>query len=300
MRYAKPPLTFEEQADLLLGRGLLGDRATMISRLQSVNYYRLSGYWHTMRDLASDPEGNPGHRFRAGSTFDDVWNRYVFDRQLRLLVMDAIERIEVGVRSQLAYHHAHRHGPFGYVMETGALEPGARTRFLKKLNKELERSHALFVRHFADKYGDSHSLPPLWMAVEIVPFGGVLSLYEGCSDDIRGEVARLFGVHHTVFDSWLVCLNTVRNICAHHERLWNRTLRNKPKIPAKAREWNEPSPIENNKVFSVLCICQWSLRRVAPQSRWHERLFRLLEAFPGISRSSMGFVDDWRTRAMWQ
>ena len=109
MKYTKPPLTFEQQADLLLSRGMQGDRSVMIDRLGAVNYYRLSGYWHIFRTGTS-------HQFRPNTTFDFVWQPYIFDRRLRLLVMDAIERIEVTVRTQLAYHHSHlARSPFGYA-----------------------------------------------------------------------------------------------------------------------------------------------------------------------------------------
>jgi abortive infection bacteriophage resistance protein len=85
----------------------------MRARVSAVNYYRLSGYWYPFR--------NPDDTFKAGTTFEAVWRRYVFDRRLRLLVMDAVERLEVAVRSQLAYHHAHQHGPFAYASEIASL-----------------------------------------------------------------------------------------------------------------------------------------------------------------------------------
>ena len=99
VKYTKEPLTFEQQADRLIRRGMQGDRELIVARLASVNYYRLSGYCYPFRNLDDT--------FRPGTTFAAVWQRYVFDRRLRLLVMDAIERIEVAVRFQLAYHHAH-------------------------------------------------------------------------------------------------------------------------------------------------------------------------------------------------
>ena len=100
MKYDKPPLSFDEQADRLIQRGMTGDRELMKTQLAAVNYYRLSGYWYPFR--------NPDDTFKPGTTFEMVWQRYAFDRRLRLLVMDAIERLEVAIRSQLAYHHAHK------------------------------------------------------------------------------------------------------------------------------------------------------------------------------------------------
>ncbi len=113
MEYNKPPLTVEEQAKLLIKRGLSGNLELIMSRLAAVNYYRLSGYWYPFR--------NPDDSFKPGTTFDNVWELYVFDRHLRLLVMDAIERIEISVRSQLAYNHSHTYGSFGYATQKAAL-----------------------------------------------------------------------------------------------------------------------------------------------------------------------------------
>jgi abortive infection bacteriophage resistance protein len=93
MNYDKPPLSFAAQADLLLKRGLIADRTLLIDRLKNVNYYRLSGYLYPYR-LAND-------NYKPGTTFDKVWRHYTFDRQLRLIVIDAIERFEVSIRKIL-------------------------------------------------------------------------------------------------------------------------------------------------------------------------------------------------------
>ncbi len=111
MKYTKRPLTFDEQVQQLVDRGLEGDPATIRNRLQSVNYYRLTGYLYPYRIQGSD-------NFVPGTQFETVWEQYAFDRRLRLLVMDAIERIEIAVRAQLAYHHAHTyHDPFAYATQ---------------------------------------------------------------------------------------------------------------------------------------------------------------------------------------
>ena len=109
MKYEKPALTFAEQANRLLSRGLVADHNELVNILKAVSYYRLSAYWHTFRI-----EGDPDDRLRPGTTLTMVWNRYVFDRQLRLLVMDAIERVEVAIRTQIINRHVLNYGPFGY------------------------------------------------------------------------------------------------------------------------------------------------------------------------------------------
>jgi abortive infection bacteriophage resistance protein len=151
VRYTKPPLTFEQQADRLLNRGMSGDRSVIISRLRSVNYYRLSGYWFPFRIPNPETPSSPSETFKPGTTFDEVWARYAFDRRLRLLVMDAIERVEVAVRTGIAYHHAHLHGPFAYAMDNASLPkltPDEYTQFSARVSVENGRSKETFVKHF--------------------------------------------------------------------------------------------------------------------------------------------------------
>lgn len=296
MKYAKPALSFEQQADQLIGRGMAGDRAVIISRLASVNYYRLSGYWFPFR--------NADDTFKDGTTFDGVWDRYVFDRRLRLHVMDAIERIEVAVRSQLAYHHAHEHGPFGYASDPASM-PKLTTQlhadFVLRIEEEVRRSKEVFVKHFRDKYGKDHAHLPIWMAAETMTFGSVLSLFKGSSHRIKQAVSSLFGMPDRVFDSWLMALNTIRNICAHHGRLWNRELGVKPVIPLATGypDWHTPVVVQNNRMFGVLTICRYCLSRIAPQSHWADRFRVLLAEFTRIPIRSMGFPIDWEKCPIW-
>ncbi len=237
MEYNKPPLTVEEQAKLLIKRGLSGNLELIMSRLAAVNYYRLSGYWYPFR--------NPDDSFKPGTTFDNVWELYVFDRHLRLLVMDAIERIEISVRSQLAYNHSHTYGSFGYATQKAALPKFDDCRYndcIRHVQEETLRSKETFVDHFRQKYGDYHEMLPVWMAAEVMSFGTILTFYRGSSHKVKQAVANVYKVPERVFDSWLLALNTVRNICAHHGRLWNRASGIKPLIPFQEEypEWHQP------------------------------------------------------------
>ena len=107
MEFTKPFLTFEEQADLLISRGMIADKGVLVEHLEDVGYYRLSGYWRIFR--------NDDETLREGATFERVWDLYVFDRQFRLVVLDAIERVEIYFRTQLAHMLARDTGKFGYL-----------------------------------------------------------------------------------------------------------------------------------------------------------------------------------------
>lgn len=294
MKYTKPPLSYEEQADQLLHRGLVAEREQLIATLKSVNYYRLSGYWYLYR--------NPNHTFKPGTKLSQIWNLYTFDRQLRLLVLDAIERVEIHVRSQLAYHLAQNTGPFGYLEEKNLpnINSDEHRELLSTLRQEYHKSKESFVTHFKEKYGNEHDLLPIWMVTEIMTLGSVLTLFRGVRTDIKKSMGKSFNIDEGVLKSWLRSLNASRNICAHHGRLWNRELGYKPKIPKKDPRWHRPVAVFNNRIFVILTILKYLLNYIAPQSKWSLRLENLLQSYPDIPRGPMGFSDNWQECPIWQ
>jgi abortive infection bacteriophage resistance protein len=197
VRYTKPATTFEQQADQLISRGMVGDRATMVARLSYVNYYRLSAYWRSFRKPGSTSHERLDE-FADGTEFETAWDHYVFDQRLRVLVMEAIERIEVATRTQLAYHHAHTWSPDAYATERASLprlidgpadDFRTRSAFLEKLRVNFEQNQDKpFVKHFKAKYTASPHLP-IWMAVELMSLGNVTTMYQGCADNVRDPVA---------------------------------------------------------------------------------------------------------------
>lgn len=305
MKYTKPALTIEDQADLLLSRGMQGDRDLMIARLKTTNYYRLSGYWQPFR--APDPNSNTAYldSFVPGTTFEEVWCRYTFDRHLRLVVMDAIERIEVCVRTQLTYEHSHRYGPFAYATDPLSLPkmtPDAFAEFTVRVQEETDRSKDTFAEHFRAKYGMDHqNRLPAWMMAEVIAFGTTLTFFKGSSKQVKQAVADQFALPEPVLESWLLTLNAVRNICAHHGRLWNRELGVKPYIPRLDlhKEWHTPVKVLPNRLFGVLTLCKWSLDRIAPQSHWPSRLHSLLQRSHRIPLDKMGFPANWLDCPIW-
>ena len=296
MNYTKPPLTVERQIALLSDRGMVGERKLMERALATVSYYRLSAYWYHRR--------NPDDSFQPGTTFESAWARYVFDRELRLHVMDAIETFEIAVRTQLSYHHAHSFSDaFAYVDDRGlpGLRQSERNTFRDKVRVEVGRSHEDFVIHFNKKYGNSHSDLPIWMATEVMSFGNVMRLFDGSPRQVRVAVAGYFGVPDVVFRSWILALNTVRNICAHHCRLWNRHIGTKPQIPHahKYPEWHAPVQVNNDRLFGILTIANYCVGKVVPESRWGARLRELLCSHATIPLKNMGFPGNWLDSPLW-
>ena len=219
--------------------------------------------------------------------------------------MDAIERIEIAVRSLMAYHHVHKHGAFAYALDPASLpklSPDECSDFLDRVGEETDRSRETFVEHFRTKYGGSNQYLPVWMVTEVMTLGSILTFFRNSPNKVKGAVAGEFGVPHKVFESWLLSLNTIRNIVAHHARLWNRVLGLKPIIPriSDYPDWHTPVKVENKRVFAILTICRHCLREIAPQSNWMEYLEDLLEDFPTIPTSYMGIPANWKECLIWR
>lgn len=289
MEYCKPFLPYEAQYRLLYERGMRGNRAEIISCLQKVGYYRLSGYWHIFKNLDNS--------FRNDTQFEKVWDYYVLDRQLRLLVFDAIERVEIFCRAKLAYCLAEKAGPFGYLQKEKLprLKPYEYQQLLARIKLCVDHSRDPFMVHFKQTY-DNYI--PYWILVNVLEFGLIVTLYKGASVEIRKAIAGELGVSSYVLDSWLKTLNVIRNIVAHHGRLWNRDLGVKPIIP-KAECWHDPVEIAPKKVFAVLTILNYLLNEVAPKTQWKERLMTLLTRYDEVDIRRMGFPDGWERSPLW-
>lgn len=292
MKYEKVWLSCEQQADQLISRGMNCDREYLIEHLRCVSYYRLSGYWYPFQH---------NNQFKKNTSFSTIWDRYVFDRQFRLIVLDAVERIEIFVRTQLAYELAEAHGAFGFLDRNNL--PGLNDQnydlFISKAQDAYKNSRESFTKHFKVKYGDSHDLPPYWILVEIIDFGQMYRLYQGAPKSIQKKIAQKLEVEAVILDSWLKTLNVCRNICAHHARLWNKVLGVKPKIPERDERWHNPR-ISNDRVFAVLTILSYSLSIIAPDSSWRSKLIALFEKHPDIPIASMGFLPGWEESPFWK
>lgn len=223
--FTKPATTHAQQLALLAQRGMVvDDEAQAAFYLQHLNYYRLGAYW-----LPFEAE-HATHTLRPGTRFADVLNLYVFDRELRLLVLDAIERVEVSMRSQWAYQLAHRHGPHAHLDVALAFHAGHWQTNLDKLQGEVTRSDEAFIKHLRTHYAEA--LPPVWAVCEVMSLGLLSRWFNNLKPmPTRRAIASVYGVDERVLESWLRHLSLVRNTCAHHSRLWNREFTITPLLP---------------------------------------------------------------------
>jgi abortive infection bacteriophage resistance protein len=179
--------------------------------------------------------------------------------------------------------------------------------WLVKHAKLINRSREEFIKHNKQKYG----LPlPIWVACEVWDFGCMSTLFAGLTTEMQDNIAAAYGVSDgRVFASWLRSLNYLRNVCAHHSRLWNRNVVDQPKLPAVGEVpaldgfQGNPNASLRARPFVLLCICQHLMTVINPSSGWGQRLVSLLQRdFPdlrhvGLTLNGMGVDASWEQRA---
>ncbi|GAA4826223.1 Abi family protein [Tomitella cavernea] len=311
--YAKPPLALDDLVDRLAQRGLdIPDRDRARRYLRHIGYYRLSPYTIPFHQQGA------GHLFREGVRFDDVLDLYVFDRALRLLVMDALERAEVAIRAALTDHMSTTYNdPHWYTDPSHFHFPGKHSTLLKIVrdtcDTQLRRKpdvedgqllHRSALEHYLTTYR-SPELPPSWLMVETLTIGQLDNAYRnlGRRPD-RTAIARSLGLTAPILQSWMQTYVRVRNICAHHGRLWNVGLGVYPKIPTSPTvSWlqdNNALPERSQKrLYPVLVSLQSVLDSVSPHSSWARRLHQLLATRPRMNLAGMGVPENWADDDFW-
>lgn len=298
MKFAKPAISIDDQIALLRQRGLLiDDEASARHYLTHISYYRLRAYWLPFED----PHTDGAHCFKESARFDDVLALYIFDRQLRLLVMDAVERVEVAIRAAWAHHMAMAHGAHGYTQQQHYASVTHHAKAVAELKKEFDRSRDTFADHYRTKYS-SPALPPIWMAAEVMSFGLLSKFISDLKHrQERQVIARPFDIDERVLTSFAHHMSHVRNICAHHGRLWNRRLTIKmtvPKFPARLAVAMRGA--EDRKLHNTLVMLDHLLEIIAPGTGWKGRLIDLIHQAPVADPAAMGFPADWSNRGFWR
>lgn len=295
MHYNKPPLSFQQQIQLLKSRNLqVNNFASAIHCLSNISYYRLSAYmlpFQTIKDT-----------FNTGTEFQQIVELYTFDRQIRLLVFDAIERIEIAVRTQMIYQLSHKYGShwqdnpalFRYANVYSEIQNFLNS-CLNSANKEV------FIEHYTNMYSSPIN-PPSWMSIELLTIGQLSLLYKAIkSNTDRKDISDYFSLHHTVFQSWLHTITYVRNICAHHARLWNRDFAIQPDILLRPRlPWINLNYNNNRRCYYFLCSLKYLLQTVNPNERFEDRLKDLIHKHPNIPIQFIGFPKNWLIEPLWK
>lgn len=310
--YNKAPLAFQHQLDLLKSRGLeVKDNDKALSYLQEISYYRLSAYFLPYQKVKDT--------FNLGVTFDQIIDTYSFDRELRLLVFDCIERIEIAIRTQIIYNMATHYKDSHWQDNAGlfivpfynsiGIPVDPYNEFQAIISKaKTARTPEVFIKHYSETYS-SPANPPSWMCLELLTIGELSRLYKGLrNNNDKKRIADFFQLHHTVFTSWLHAMTYVRNLCAHHSRLWNRDLAIEPnKLQKPIGSWISQSFENNKRMFYFICLLRYLLLRVNPGNHLKNKLEALFNIYPnvpiqylGIPSDSKGKLFHWQNEPLWQ
>ncbi|WP_209286246.1 Abi family protein [Marinobacterium alkalitolerans] len=323
MPYSRPWKSFPEQLELLKSWGMVvTDEAAALDYLQRVGYYRLSAYWYPFRTFEVVQDSETGKlstkakdEFHPDTQFVDAVHLYLFDKQLRLYLTDALERIEISLRVDLSHLLGER-SPFAHIENTKAhFHPGFANRpfrkgmvqtcfdaWADKYRGLVKRSKEDFVRHYHANHGDEL---PIWVAVEVLDFGAISQLFSMLNVKDQATIANRYGVSNwKVFKSWLFSLSYLRNLVAHHSRLWNRNITSKPMLPKQGEiAWCDAFISDEDshfKPFLLFAITRMLVKSICPNTEWHNRLAEHLEQFPEqhsskkLNLSGMGVTDDWK------
>ncbi len=245
--------------------------------------------------------GTSSKVFVPGTTFDDILNLYLFDRELRVLLFDAIERTEVAFRTQLIHQLSCRHGSNWYENNTLFVSRKSFDGDYVRVITDVNRTSEQFVRHYKNTYS-SPLFPPAWMALEVATLGLLSRLYKNLkSSPEKKAIAKHFNLHDPILlESWMQTMAYVRNHCAHHSRIWDRTFVISPKLPRNITILQLTArPVYHNKLYPFLCCLAHLRMAINPNTQFRQRVKALLRKYPNTRLQTMGFPANWETEPLW-
>ena len=273
--------------------------------LETVGYYRLSAYWLPYERPPAVGQTR-SKSFTSGTNFSDIVDIYVFDRKLRLLMMEAIDRFEIAVRSRWTNRLSLAHGSHSHMDCTCFQNGFEHSRMYAKIVQTAKASREVFIEHYKAKYTEPF-LPPLWQVTELMTLGEISMWVKATKDNrIKDRVARDIGLpNKETLEGTLQLLAYVRNICAHHSRLWNRrTVKRAPNIRTFQADMeidatsgqNQP----NNTIYNVLVVLSQTLRHQSPDTTYPQRVAALIGSRSNVQQRAMGFPINWKSRPIWK
>lgn len=298
MKYKKAAVSLPDQVSKLKERGLqISDDRYAERFLSNISYYRLRAYTFPYQD-----NDNPNHLFIGKVSFKDIIELYTFDRKLRMLVFDAIERIEIALRTQIIHHFALEYGSHWHLDQSLYKEQSKFIRHLSSLQKEINRSNETFIDHYKTKY-TSPPAPPCWMSLEVTSIGLLSLIFQNLKNcPEKKAVAHHFGLYSpNVLESWMHNFCNIRNICAHHGRLWNRRISIPIAMPRKtAEDFIENKRVYPYKLYASLSAMAYVIDLVHPESTFRNQLKKLIKNCPTGQHKEMGFPKDWEQENFWK
>lgn len=304
-KYNKKPISYDGLVSKLEERGLIiPDHPSAINYLQTISYYRLIGYGLSFEKL--DDNNCRIGQYLPDTSFDTLIDVYGIDRKIRTLLLEAIEHIEVAVRSIINHEMSCRYDNAHWYLDSSLFkesEQFSHSTLIKEIKRhtaktavigsDKEQRREVFIHHYYSQYDDP-AYPPCWMIAEILPLGSWSKIYEYLSvSQDKKRISRQLDLPPASLQSWLHALTYLRNICAHQGRLFGKKFTLRPNqaknIPLK----------DDNKLFNFVCITYFLLKKIAPESKWLDLLFDELSALELSLLKYYGFDEDWLEQSFW-
>ena len=298
--------TNQELVELLIARGLGGRPSDILRALETVGYFRLKGYLFPLLEKDSADKS-----FAEGATIGRAWEFYTIDRKLRVMVFEALARIEVAIRALIVRSHLRQNdNPMAYADAANMpnLSESMYTNLLDHIRGACRKSSAEpMIRHLKEKYGITNA-PPIWTMMEVVEFGTVTLYYQGLPTNVQRLVADEFHVPPNALGGILNLLRRARNVCAHHSRFWNRRINagvsnglgSAPEIVPLEECLRTASEQKGTSAFVTLSLVAYCMSVFRPESGWKTRCRDFLVARDPFILRGMGFPSDWQSLAMWK
>lgn len=297
MRYTKKPISVANQIALLKDRGLvIKDEQKAEEQLKIISYFRLADY---LQPLETDHQA---HAFKENATFEKALDLYYFDKELRALLFTAIQSVEVALRSKMIHHCAMAYGAHWFMNESLFKDKNIFETTLKKVVSDTERSKEEYIKEYFRDYSEP-MLPPAWKTLEVITFGSLSKMYENLREKaVKREIAREMGVPtHLILENWIQCTAVMRNLCCHHNRVWNRAFAVKPQLPERLNgRWISKPLVVPVKLYWQLCVFQYLEDAIHPENTFRMQLQSLLARYPMVDVRAMGFPLDWKQEELWK
>jgi len=208
--------TLDEQIEILKNKGLVIDDIDKTKNiLLRENYFFISGYRHLFLDEIDT------QRFIKGTTFEELYSMFSFDRQLRNIIFKNILIVENNLKSILAYVMSKNHGfkENSYLNPKNFVRDSRKNKQINDLLKKMKRQISVNGRqHTATAhYINSYGFIPLWVVVKVLSFGIVGELYTILQWQDQKEIAEIFGVDIYSMVEYLPIIANYRNLCAHED-----------------------------------------------------------------------------------
>lgn len=296
----KPAYTIEQQIALLKSRGMLfRDESKAPHLLYNISYYRLKGYWW---DMQADYNS---HTFKSDVYFEDIIDRYNFDRELRIILFDAIERIEIALRTSMIYHLSLNYGAMWYLQSSLFTSTTKHQEHVEHLQREFGYSQEIFAKEHRKKHPQTFAAA--WKVMEVASMGTLSKFYKNLNHQLheKSTIAKGMSLNlHSELSSWLEAITYVRNIIAHHSRLWSRNMVKKPiealNNPLGIWFSNPLTEVQTKKPFLIISSMVYLSNHITQDNQIKTKILNLFSQYPNIPIYKLGFLNNWNNQPIWK